>query len=181
MFPALDLRPLPMAPARPAEPPPWASAWWARLTVRGLRAAAEALFPPNELGAPDWQQAEIVPRTLQWLGRLPLRQRVELGLLFAAWELLPLVLGPAPPLSWMSPARRLALLQACRASKLRPKKLLADALKASTSMMYLSHPRALTYIGLRKACANPADPLQVPVEPELLPELHPGGVAEVAR
>ena len=50
----------------------------------------------------------------------------------------------------------------------KPLRILADALKATTSMIYLSHPAALAYIGMYKACENEGDPLQVDIDTEAL-------------
>ena len=60
------------------------------------------------------------------------------------------------------------LVRKWRASRILPLKLIADSLKATTSMMYLSHPAALTWIGMYKPCARPEDPLQVEIRPDAL-------------
>ena len=62
-----------------------------RLASRGAAAAAEALFPKNNLGAPDWESAEVVPRLEGYLGELPPRSRRLILLLFTAVELWPLL------------------------------------------------------------------------------------------
>lgn len=144
-------------------------AWWMRFVVDGLTATAEALYPKNDLGAPDWESVQLVPRCLHWLEELPARQRNQLYLLFGAVELAaPLLTLSLRRFSRMSVARREATVRRWRASSLLPLKLIADSLKATTSMMYLSHPEALAYIGMYKACHRPGDPLQVEIRPNAL-------------
>ena len=140
-----------------------------RTVTAGLTATAEALYPENDFGAPDWKTVDMVPRCLHWLVELPPRQRDQIYLLFAAVELAAPLLTPGlRRFSKMPAARRLALVRRWRKSRILPLKLIADSLKATTSMMYLSHPAALTWIGMYKVCANPGDPLQVEIRPGAL-------------
>ena len=145
--------------------------WWDRTVEAGLMATAEALYPVNTLGAPDWKQVDMVPRTLAWWAELPSRQRNQFRLLFGVVELIaPLLAFQVGRFSRLSPTRRLELLRRWRKSNLLPLKLIADSLKASTSMMYLSHPSALRYIGLYKAVHRPDDPFQVEIRSGALEE-----------
>ncbi|MFT5682346.1 MAG: hypothetical protein ACI8RZ_003264 [Myxococcota bacterium] len=143
--------------------------WWMRTVTAGLHATSEALYPENDFGAPDWRTVDLVPRCLAWMAELPPRQRDQLYLLFGAVELATPLLAPSlRRFSKLSVSRRLALVRRWRASRLLPLKLIADSLKATTSMMYLSHPAALTWIGMYKVCARPDDPLQVEIRPDAL-------------
>jgi hypothetical protein len=60
-------------------------------------------------------------------------------------------------------ARREQAVRAFRRSRLLPLRLLGDALKASTTVMYMSHPAVLAYIGMYSGCERPTDPLVVEV------------------
>jgi hypothetical protein len=142
---------------------------WIRSVDAGIVGASEALFPENDLGAPDWREVEMLPRTRRWLAALPAKQRLLVELLFVAVEWSAPLLGPAPGrFSKIAPARREAIVRRWRASRIYPLKLLGDALKATTSMIYLSHPAALKYIGMYKPCENPGDPLQVEIRADAL-------------
>ena len=47
---------------------------WGPLEVayeRCLRASCEAIYPPNDLGAPDWRQTDLEPRMLAYVRHLP--------------------------------------------------------------------------------------------------------------
>ena len=146
-----------------------AGSWWMRTVTAGLTATAEALYPVNDIGAPDWQAVELVPRCLHWMSELPPRQRDQLYLLFGAVELAAPLLAPGlRRFSKIPVARRESLVRRWRASRLLPLKLIADSLKATTSMMYLSHPAALAYIGMFKPCDNPGDALKVEIRPGAL-------------
>ncbi len=144
-------------------------AFFQRAVVAGITGAAEALYPSNDFGAPDWRDVDMVERTLIWIAALPPRPRGQIRLLFGAIELAAPLLAPGlRRFSRMSTARRVALIRRWRRSRLLPLKLLGDSLKASTSMIYLSHPAALAYIGLHKTTDNPHDPLRVEVRPDAL-------------
>ena len=47
-------------------------------------------------------------------------------------------------------------------------RVLGDALKASTTMMYISHPRVLEHIEEYRVCEHETDGLRVPVRPKAL-------------
>jgi hypothetical protein len=114
----------------------------------GLEASAEALFPLNDLGAPDYRTTDLVERMLDYFRLLPQKQRRLLLALFALVELSPLLLfAGVRRFSRLSVERREALVRRWRASNLLVLRLLGDAVKASTTMMYMSHPAALGYVG----------------------------------
>jgi hypothetical protein len=144
-----------------------AGGFFERAAHHGLSAAAEALFPENGYGAPDFKTTELVARTLSYLDELPAAQRRLLLSLFALVELGAPVLVPGfCRFSRLPVARREAVVRAWRQSRLLPLRLVGDALKATTTMMYMSHPAALTFVGAYSSCARPLDPLVVSTKPD---------------
>lgn len=124
-----------------------------RFTNAGLGASAEALFPVNDFGAPDFRETEIVARTLDYMRALPATQRRLIQLLFAFVELAaPVLCGSFRRFSRMPAARREAAVRGFRRSRFAGVRLLGDALKATLTMMYMSHPRALAYVGEKSDC-----------------------------
>lgn len=123
--------------------------------LAGLTGSAEALFPPNDLGAPDYRATEVVPRTLAYLRALPARQRRLILLLFAFVELSAIFLIPGfRTFSRHSVTRRENAVRGYRTSRFLLVRLLGDAIKATLTMMYMSHPLALEYIGSRPCEAS---------------------------
>jgi hypothetical protein len=111
----------------------------------------------NDLGAPDWRTTEMVPRTLAYLDELPAEQRRLLTMLFLAVELgAVLLVAGFSRFSKMTPLRRAEVVRAWRRSRYQVFRVLGDALKATTTMMYMSHPRAIAYIDATKTCDRPA-------------------------
>lgn len=126
-----------------------------RFIVAGLAAAAEAMFPANDFGAPDFRDTEIVARTLEYLAALPSTQRRLIRLLFVFVELAaPILCGGFSRFSRMSIARREAAVRGFRTSRFQLLRLLGDALKATLTMMYMSHPLALAYVGEKTECLS---------------------------
>ena len=114
----------------------------------GLSATAEALFPVNGLGAPDYRSTDIVARMRSYLLVLPARQRALLTYLFAFVELIgPLLLFRFGRFSSFPVDVRERGIRRFRASPLLPVRVVGDALKASLTMMYMSHPAALAHVG----------------------------------
>lgn len=144
-----------------------ASLWTRRVEV-GLRAAAEGLFPTNDEGIPDWQETDLVGRTLDYLEALPPEQRRLVGALYVAIELAPVTVGRVSRLSRLSPERRAETVRAWRTSSNPLLRMLGDALKAQLTMMYLSHPAVGRHTGEVKVTANPPDPYQPRIDPTLL-------------
>ena len=121
----------------------------------GLSATAEALFPANRLGAPDYRTTELVARMLSYLRLLPARQRRLLLSLFALVELAaPLLLAGFGRFSRLPVERRERAVRRWRSSSVLPLRLVGDALKATTTMMYMSHPAALAYVGSHRGCGE---------------------------
>lgn len=124
-----------------------------RIVVAGVAAAAEAMFPINDFGAPNFRDTDIVPRTLDYLAALPNTQRRLIKLLFAFVELAaPILCGGFGRFSRMSVPRREAAVRGFRSSRFQLLRLLGDALKATLTMMYMSHPLALAYVGEKPEC-----------------------------
>jgi hypothetical protein len=114
----------------------------------GIRGAAEGLFPENDFGAPDFRDTDLVRRTREWMDELPPPQRRLLVLLFFTVELLtPILLFVPRRFSRLTPERRAEAVRRWRRSRFFFLRLLGDALKASTTMIYMSHPSVVAHIG----------------------------------
>jgi hypothetical protein len=132
--------------------------FWRRRTLDGLTAVAEAMFPPNDLGAPTWQEAEVVPRTLLYTEALPPTQgRLVLALYLFVELAAPLLVPGFHRFSRLPLARRTLAIRGWRRSRFQLFRLLGDAIKAAMTMVYLSHPKVSAFIGEYKTCARPAD------------------------
>ncbi|MBK8994655.1 MAG: hypothetical protein IPM35_02740 [Myxococcales bacterium] len=140
--------------------------FWMRAAIAGIAASSEATFPENDLGAPDWKSTDMVPRTLEYLDELPPRQRRLLVLLFAFVELAAvfLVLG-FRRFSRLPALRRTQVIANWRSSRFLPFRVLGDSLKATTTMMYMSHPSAIAYVGEYRVCERPLDRVKIAVRP----------------
>lgn len=125
---------------------------------RGLTAACEALFPENDFGAPDYRTTDLVRRTLEYLDILPAAQRRLLLTLFVVVELGSVVLVRGfTRFSRLSPERRVRVVRRWRRSRFLPFRVLGDAVKAVTTLIYVSHPAALEYAGAYAGCDHPLD------------------------
>jgi hypothetical protein len=114
----------------------------------GIRGACEGLFPENDFGAPDFRTTDLARRTREWMDELPPPQRRLLVLLFFTVELLtPILLLVPARFSRLSPERRAEAVRRWRRSRFFFLRLLGDALKASTTMIYMSHPLVVAHIG----------------------------------
>jgi hypothetical protein len=124
----------------------------------GLSATAEALFPVNDVGAPDYRTTDVVARMLSYLRLLPSRQRRLLLSLFAFVELgAPLLLLRLGRFSRLPVGRREQAIRRFRASSFLPMRVIGDALKASMTMIYMSHPAALDHVGASSGCGRALD------------------------
>jgi hypothetical protein len=142
---------------------------WPAIAARGIAATADAMFPPNAVGAPDWLQAEMLPRMLRYLDELPPRQRRLLLGLFVLVELgAPLMVPGLRRFSRLTPQRRLQAIGRWRASRLEPLRLVGDGLKMTMTMLYLAHPAVRRHIGELAPCAAPAGPAAAAEQPDVL-------------
>jgi hypothetical protein len=140
-----------------------------RVAARGIGGAAEAMFPVNDIGAPDWRDTRMVERMLEHLDELPLRPRRLLLFLFVFVEVAaPLLVPGLRFYSRASVARRTAAIRRWRASGIYPIRLLGDGLKMTLTMIYFSHPAVARYTGEYKTCANPYDMHPVEIRPDAL-------------
>jgi hypothetical protein len=146
-------------------------AFWDRHARTAITAACEALFPENDIGAPDWKETEMVRRMLVYLGELPAAQRRLLTTLFVVVELGCVCLR-LTRFSRLSPVARADLVRRWRRSRWVLLKLIGDALKATTTIIYMSHPKAMRFIGGYKTCERPGDPLELPVRPDALDHMR---------
>ena len=145
--------------------------FWQRRIDDGVQSASEALFPENSLGAPDWKQAQMVPRMLGHIDQLPISARKLVNLLFLFVELAtPLLSLRFRRFSRLRPELRRSLVRRWSASSFYWLRVIGDSLKASMSMIYLSHPDVLQHMGWKKACHNPGDTLQPEIVPPLIEE-----------
>ena len=143
--------------------------FFARISAEGLRATVEALYPVNDYGAPDWRSTGMVERTFEYWGELPSRQRRQLMALFVLIELgAALVIFGFKRFSRLPVSRREQAVRDFRSSWLLPLRLVGDAAKASTTVIYMSHPAVLAHIGMYSVCEHPDDPFPVRVRPDAL-------------
>lgn len=146
-----------------------ASGFFARRARDGIEAACEALFPANDLGAPDFRATDMVERMTKYIDDLPAAQGRLVRALFIAIELGCLLLPPRfRRFSNIEAEQRAALVRGFRRSRFQPFRVLGDALKATTTVIYLSHPAAVAYLGSYKTCDRPGDSLPFPVRPDAL-------------
>jgi len=135
----------------------------------GMAATAEALFPVNDYGAPDHRATDLVERMAAYLDDLPPRQRRLILALFVFVELAAPILVPCwSRFSRLPIERRERAVRDLRASRFLPFRIIGDALKATTTLIYMSHPAVIRYIGMYSVCERPGDPLSVPLRPEAL-------------
>lgn len=138
--------------------------FWMRWTRDAIGATSEVMFPQNDFGAPDWQQTQMVERTLDYLEELPFKMRRLVTLMFVAIELgAPFLLVGFGRFSRIPAARRMKALTSWRKSDFFLFRMLMDALKAQLCMMYLSHPDVQRHIKVFKTCERPNDPLKLPI------------------
>ncbi len=137
------------------------------------------MFPPNPHGAPDWRDAQVEERTVEYLFELPRPMRRLVMLMFVAIELgAPALFAGLGRFSRLRPERRLAALQRWKTSRLPLFRLLAEALKAQLSMMYLSHVDVQRHIRAWKSCDRPGDVLALPVRTDVFDATTPNGLRE---
>jgi hypothetical protein len=145
--------------------------FWMRRAIDAIGATGEAMFPENDLGAPTWKDADVVGRTLEWMDELALPQRRLVMLLFVAVELGSLILL-GRRFSRAARARREDAIRRWRRSPFFPLKVVGESLKGTLSMIYLSHPDVLSYMGAFAVCEHPNDPLRMNVVPGALDQVQ---------
>lgn len=117
-----------------------------RLALAGFEAVCEALYPDNEHGAPSWRDTEMVPRVAKLWDALPPESRYLLEALYAGLA----------PVARMSVGQRFRMFDRMRKSKVWPLRFMAEAVKSSSTMVYMSHPLATAYVGVPQECLAPA-------------------------
>lgn len=147
-----------------------------RRVADSVEAVAQAMFPENDFGAPDWRTAEMAPRTVNYIRMLPTRSRRLLILLYVAVELAaPLLLVWPGRFSRAPLKRRKHVLERWRRHWFPPYQLLQEALKAQQCMIFLSHPAVQAHIGVWKSCDHPFDRYQLPVREDPFDAAAPNG------
>lgn len=128
-----------------------------KLALQGFQAVCEALYPDNDFGAPSWRDADMVTRAAVLWDALPPPQRLMLEGLYAGLELGGAALAPRlGPLSKLSIDTRFRLFDRLRKSHVWPLRFVAEAVKSSSTMVYMSHPGVLAYVGAKPPC-DPQD------------------------
>ncbi len=139
--------------------------YWLRTAMVSIHAVSEAMFPSNDFGAPDYEATDLVRRTREYIDELPPEQHRLLLLLFIFLELAtPLLSLRFRKFSSFTPVRRAELVRGWRKHWFQPLQWLGDALKATMTMMYFSHPTVVKHLESFKTCERPTDPLQFPVD-----------------
>ncbi len=135
----------------------------------GISAASEATFPKTDLAAPDFESTQMVERTLEYLDELPPAQRRLLIVLFVFVELgaVFLIFG-FRRFSRLHVRRRTRAISEWRRSRFLALRVLGDSVKATTTMMYMSHPAVLEHIGEYRVCDRPLDRVRLRVLPDAL-------------
>ncbi|MFT6629536.1 MAG: hypothetical protein ACJA1R_002813 [Flavobacteriales bacterium] len=128
-----------------------------------LAASAEAIYPKNELGAPDFETTELVARMHEYVQGLPPTQRRLLKIMFIGVELLSLVLAPCRRFSKRPLTARSRAIERWRNGSILPLRLLGDALKSSLQMLYLAHPSVIQLTGEYKVWTHPDHTYPMPV------------------
>lgn len=116
-----------------------------RLALTGFAAVCEALYPDNELGAPSWRDTEMVARVAKLWDALPPESRYLLEALYAGLA----------PVARMPVGQRFRMFDSMRKSKVWPLRFMAEAVKSSSTMVYMSHPLAAAYVGVPAECLAP--------------------------
>lgn len=143
--------------------------YWLRTAMTSIHAVSEAMFPTNDLGAPDFEATDLVHRTREYIDELPPEKRQLLLVLFIFLELAtPILSLRFRKFSSFTPERRVKLVQDWRKHWFQPFQWLGDALKATMTMMYFSHPSVVKHLQAFKTCERPTDPLQFPVDKQAL-------------
>src|SRR5687768_10103416 len=101
-----------------------------------MRAACEALFPKNDLGAPDYETTELTTRTDAYVALLPPPRQRLLWLLFIVLELIaPVFTFRLGRYSRLPQTAREEVVRAFRRSRFYPLRLIGDSVKAVLTMM----------------------------------------------
>ncbi len=128
-----------------------------RIADRAIIGVSEALFPENDRGMPNFREARVVERTWQHLGRLPPEQRRLLLALYVFVELSTVVLARGfRTFSSLPLERRVDTVRHFRSSRVPFLRLVGDGLKATGTLIYLSHPAAMGALGMegRTCCKS---------------------------
>ncbi len=118
-----------------------------------LAAAADAMYPPGGAVPPSGTEAGVPAYTDRYVGAVPARTRLLMRLLFVLVEHAT-VLFPGPPprgrrrFSALDPVQQVAVLEDWRTSRLFPRRLVFQSLRAILTMGYFAHPAVLRRLGL---------------------------------
>jgi hypothetical protein len=135
----------------------------------GIAGTAEVLYPVNTFGAPNWLDADVVARTVQYLEELPPhRGQLVGGLFVAANVVLPALMGARPGLPYVPLEKRQEAFARWYSEPFSAMGQFVGALKATLSMSYFGHPSVVSYIGTRKVCERPWDEYKVDVDVDFL-------------
>lgn len=121
--------------------------------ARFFAAAADAVFPPGGAIPLSGSEAGAVAHLDGWLALLPRRNRILIRLLVAFFEHATLVF-PAPGrggrrrFTALSPAQRIALLDAWSRSRLRVRRLVFASLRTLLTSAYFANPVVMRATGV---------------------------------
>lgn len=134
-------------------------------TVRAtVRATAEVYFPKNDFGAPDWEDTDMVERTVQYMKDIPPSARPLLYVLFVAVEwAAPFLLAGVGRFSKRSLPFRERAIRRWNTWNFIVFRVLAEGLKAQLTMTYVSHPLVQKHMGVWKSCERENDPYDFPI------------------
>ncbi len=131
---------------------------------RSVQATAEVYFPQNDDGVPDWQETDMVERTMHYLEELPPETSFKIRLLYVVVEWLgPLGFAGLGRFSKKSLAFRQRVIHRWAHWNFFLYRMLFDALKAQLTMTYLSHPLLPQHMGIWKTCSRETDPYNTPI------------------
>lgn len=133
----------------------WFEPWMDKAVASGTKGVAEVLFPRNDYHAPDWQDAHMVSRMVDYVRSLPGEQRFLLTLMFFAvqWGVPIIGMLRLPPFSKHADEARIACIRGMRSSPWFFWRWFGDSLKAVMTMVYLSHPKVEHYLVAPKLAA----------------------------
>jgi hypothetical protein len=147
----------------------------------GILATAEALYPVNDFGAPDYRSTDLALRMLAYLGELPPDKGRLVGALFVSIELgAGLLGGHMGRFSRLPLAERKRLLHAWYERDGSVYAQLVEALKGALGMIYLSHPDVVRHMQSVKTCDRPWDDFKIDVDVTALTTRH-ASLEEVTR
>ncbi len=141
-------------------PPPPGARRLGRSEWAFLAAASDTLYPAGGPIPPSGSQAGIPGYIDAYLDRVPAHMRLLMRCLFFLVEHASFFLWAPGPRGWrrfssLEPARRQAVLESWRTSRLFPRRLVFTSLRALLTMGYFGSPEVLRTLGLAPYAIEP--------------------------